>query len=154
MKKTGKKIAAGLVLGLMAAVPAVYAAMSEGHDHSKMHAAADSGANPLIEEMVQLDEVFRSVVSGVALGDGERVHAALESMHGAMEKTHEGVHAGKVTIPKNPGKVKEFVKMDKDFHAKLETLAHAAHKNDQKKMLALTKQLLDGCVSCHQMFRK
>lgn len=141
-------------MGLTAAVPAVYAAMSEGHDHSKMHAAADNGANPLIEEMVQLDEVFRSVFSGVALGDGERVHAAIESMHGAMEKTHEGVKAGKVTIPKNSGKVKEFVKMDKDFHARLETLAHAAHKNDQKKMLALTKQLLDGCVSCHQMFRK
>jgi len=154
MKKTGKKIAAGLVLGLMAAVPAVYAAMHEGHDHSKMHAAPDSGVNPLLEEMVQLDEVFRAVVSGVALGDGERVHAALESMHGAMEKTHEGVHAGKVTTPKNPKKVKEFVKMDKEFHAKLETLAHAAHKNDQKKMLLLTKQLLDGCVSCHQMFRK
>ena len=154
MKKAGKKIAAGLVLGLLAAVPAVYAAVHEGHDHNKMHAAADNGANPLIEEMVQLDEVFRAVVSGVALGDGERVHAAIESMHGAMEKTHEGVHAGKVTTPKNPEKVKEFVKMDRDFHAKLEALAHAAHKNDQKKMLALTKQLLDGCVSCHQIFRK
>lgn len=154
MKMTGKKIAAGLVLSLLVAVPAVYAAVHEGHEHSKMHAAANNGANPLVEEMMQLDEVFRAVVSGVALGDGERVHAALESMHGAMEKTHEGVKAGKVTTPKNPKKVKEFVKMDKDFHAKLETLAHAAQKNDQKKMLLLTKQLLDGCVSCHQMFRK
>lgn len=153
MKKTGKKITVMLGICILAVVPAVYAAM-EGHDHSKMHAAAESGTNPLTEEMAQLDEVFRAVVSGVALGDGERVHAALESMHGAMEKTHEGVEAGKVTIPKNPQRVKEFVKMDKEFHAKLETLAQAAHKNDQKKMLALTKQLLDGCVSCHQMFRK
>lgn len=150
MKKTGKKIAAGLVFCLLAAIPAVYA----GHDHSKMHAADDRGANPLIEEMLKLDEVFHAVVSGVALGDNERVHAALESMHGAMEKTHEGVKAGKVTIPKNPQKVKEFEKMDKEFHDKLETLAHAAQKNDQKKMLVLTKQLLDGCVACHQMFRK
>jgi len=154
MKKRGKKIAAGLLLLVMAAVPAAYAAMHEGHDHSKMHAAADNGPNPLIEEMVQLDEVFRAVVSGVALGDNERVHAALESMHGAMEKTHEGIHAGTVKTPKNPAKVKEFLKMDKEFHAKLETLAHTALKNDQKKMLLLTKQLLDGCVSCHQMFRK
>lgn len=154
MKTTGKKIAAGLALGLLAAVPTVYAALHEGHDQSRMHAASDTGVNPLVEEMVQLDEVFRAVVSGVALGEGERVHAALESMHGVMEKTHEGVHAGKVTTPKNPKKVKEFVKMDRDFHAKLETLAHAAQKDDQKKMLALTKQLLDGCVSCHQMFRK
>lgn len=154
MKKTGKSIAAGLILLLMAAVPAGYSAMHAGHDHSKMHAAADKGANPLIEEMVKLDEVFRAVVSGVALADGERVHAALESMHGAMEKTHEGVKAGKVTIPKNPERVKEFVNLDKEFHAKLETLAQAAHKNDQEKMLLLTKQLLDGCVHCHQLFRK
>lgn len=154
MKITGKKIGAGFVLLFLVTVPAVYAAMQEGHDHSTMRAAADNKDNPLIEEMEKLDEVFRAVVSGVALGDGERVHAALESMHGAMEKTHEGVNAGKVTIPKNPQRVKEFVKMDKDFHVKLETLAHAAHKNDQKNMLILTKQLLDGCVSCHQMFRK
>ena len=154
MKKTREKIAAGLVLFLLAAVPAVYAAMHEGHEHSKIHAATDNGVNPLIEEMEKLDEVFRAVVSAVALGDGERVHAALESMHGFKEKTHEGVHAGKVTIPKNPKRVKEFVKMDEDFHAKLETLAHAAHNNDQKKMLLLTKQLLEGCVSCHQIFRK
>ncbi len=154
MKTTGKKIAAGLVLCLLAVVPAVYAAMQEGHDHSKMHAAAEGGNNPLVEEMGQLDEVFRAVVSGVALGDGERVHAALESMHGTMEKTHEGVHAGKVTMPKNPQRMKEFVKMDKEFHEKLESLAQAAQKNDQKKMLTLTKQLLDGCVSCHQIFRK
>jgi len=154
MKKIGKKITVMLGICLLAVVPAVYAAMQEGHDHSKMHAAAEGGTNPLTEEMAQLDEVFRAVVSGVALGDGERVHAALESMHGAMEKTHEGVDAGKVTIPKNANKVKEFVKMDKEFHAKLESLAQAARKNDQKKMLTLTKQLLDGCVSCHQMFRK
>lgn len=154
MKKTEKKIGAGLMLLLMAAVPAAYAAMHEGHDHSKMHAATENRVNPLTEEMVQLDEVFRAVVSGVALGDNERVHAAIESMHGAMEKTHEGVKAGTVKTPKNPEKVKEFVKMDKEFHARLETLAHAAQKNDQKKMLALTKQLLDGCVGCHQMFRK
>lgn len=154
MKKTGKKIGAGFVLLLLAAAPAVYAAMTEGHDHSKMQAAGDNKDNPLTEEMEKLDEVFRAVVSGVALGDGDRVHAALESMHGDMEKTHEGVNAGKVIIPKNPQRVKEFVKMDKDFHVKLETLAHAAHKNDQKNMLVLTKQLLDGCVSCHQMFRK
>lgn len=152
--KKGKKIGAGLSLLLLAAVPAVYAAMYEKHDHSKMHAATDSAANPLIEEMVQLDEVFHAVVSGVALRDTERVHAAIESLHGAMEKTHEGVLAGKVTLPKNPQWVKEFVRMDKDFHARLETLAQAAKKNDQKEMLALTKQLLDRCVRCHQMFRK
>jgi hypothetical protein len=112
------------------------------------------GLNPLIEEMMILDRVFRDVVSAVALGDNNGVHKALESMHGTMEKTHEGVHGGSVVIPKNATRVKEFVQMDREFHEKLESLAGAAHRNDQKNMLVLTKQLLDGCVRCHEMFRK
>ena len=134
----------------------VLPAVAGGQEHS-VHTAATAPAspsdNPLIEEMVKLDAVFREVVSGVALGDGSRVHQALESMHGAMERTHEGVHHGTVKIPKNSGRVKEFVDLDKKFHAKLDTLAAAAHKNDQRAMLKLTKELLDGCVQCHHMFR-
>ncbi len=53
------------------------------------------GDDPLIEEMVQLDAVFREVVSGVSLGDGARVHRALETLHSTMEKTLEGVHCGR-----------------------------------------------------------
>ena len=134
----------------------VLPAVAGGREHS-VHTAATAPAspsdNPLIEEMVKLDAVFREVVSGVALGDGSRVHQALEAMHGAMERTHEGVHHGTVKIPKNSGRVKEFVDLDKKFHAKLDTLAVAAHKNDQRAMLKLTKELLDGCVQCHHMFR-
>jgi cytochrome c556 len=74
-------------------------------------------------------------------------------MHDTMEKTHEGVHYGTVKIPKNSGRVKEFVDLDKKFHAKLDTLASAAQKNDHQAMLKLTKELLDGCVQCHRMFR-
>lgn len=116
-------------------------------------APAVHGDNPLREEMVTLDAVFREVVSGVSLGDGARVHQALEAMHGTMEKTHEGVHRGTVKVPKNAARVKEFVDLDKQFHARLETLATAAHKNDQPAMLKLTKELLDGCVQCHRTFR-
>ena len=127
-----------------------------GQEHHPQHAApapASPGDNPLIEEMVKLDAVFREVVSGVSLGDGARAHQALEAMHGTMEKTHEGVHRGTVKVPKNSGRVKEFVALDKKFHAKLELLATAAQKNDQQAMLKLTKELLDGCVQCHRMFR-
>jgi cytochrome c556 len=114
---------------------------------------ADGQGNPLIEEMVILDKVFRDVVSGVAVGDGEAVHKALHAMHGTMEKTHEGVHAGAVKIPRNADRIEEFVALDKRFHQDLEALAHAAHAHDQEKMLGLTKQLLDACVRCHQRFR-
>ena len=126
------------------------ATLSHGSHAATTHQA---GANPLIEEMRTLDAVYREVVSAVALGDSTRVHKALESMHGTMEKTHEGVRAGTVAIPRNAARVKDFVNMDKEFHEKLEALAHAALRNNQKEMLRTTKLLLDKCVQCHQVFR-
>jgi cytochrome c556 len=122
-----------------------------GQDAATAPAVHDE--NPLIEEMTKLDTVFREVVSGVSLGDGARVHKALETMHGTMEKTHEGMHHGTVKVPKNAARVKEFVDLDKKFHARLESLSAAAHQNDQQAMLKLTKELLDGCVQCHRTFR-
>ena len=126
----------------------------EHHVHETGSVSSGPGGDPLKEEMMKLDGVFREVVSGVSLGDGARVHRALVTMHGTMERTHEGVHSGTVKIPKNAGKVKEFVDLDKKFHARLETLAVAAHQNDQRAMVKLTKELLDGCVQCHSRFRK
>ena len=123
---------------------------SSGHDEHLQK----KGGNPLIEEMMTLDRVFRDVVSAVSLRDNEQVQKVLESMHGTMEKTHAGVHAGSVVIPKNAERVEEFVKMDRQFHEKLESLASAARRNNQREVLRITKQLLDGCVRCHETFRK
>lgn len=135
-----------LVLAITLMASSLYA----GHDDR--HNDGESG-NPLVEEMLILDTVFRDVVSGVSLGDGEAVHGALESMHGTMERTHRGVHAGQVRIPRNADRLEEFVQMDKAFHEKLELLAHAAHEGDQSMMLNLTQTLLDGCVQCHSIYR-
>jgi cytochrome c556 len=129
-----------------------FIANSADHSHHKASKSpASSGA--LVEEMKALDAVFREVVSAVALGDGHRVHKALESMHGKMEKTQEALHAGEVKLKRNASKAAEFEKMDKDFHANLEMLAKAAHKGDRQNMTAVTKKLLDGCVACHNQFR-
>lgn len=140
---------AAFITAVLAATPFVAGAVD--HSQHKASSPADSGA--LVEEMRALDAVFREVVSAVALGDGNRVHHALESMHGKMEKTQEDLHSGKVSLRKNASKAAEFEKMDKDFHAKLEALGKAAHKGDGKGMTELTKKLLDGCVSCHKKFR-
>ncbi len=133
----------------------VVSVSTAGHDmHSHSDKETASGPNPLIEEMMVLDNAFREVVSAVAMGDGERVYKSLHAMHGTMEKTHEGVHEGTVKIPKNAHRQKEFVEMDKKFHQNLERLAEAGQKNDQAKMLRLTKTLIEGCVNCHRNFRK
>ncbi len=145
-----KKICAFVVLCCMPAVP-LSAAEHHGHEQEKERASA--GTNPLIEEMVKLDSVFHEVVSGVALGDADRVQKAVESMHGSMEKTHEGVHRGAVRLPKNADRMEDFVRKDVQFHEDLEKLAAAAGKNDRDAMLLVTKKLLDQCVGCHREFR-
>ncbi len=135
-------------------IPVFLYAGQDAHRHLHNEKQIPSGKNPLIEEMVILDRVFREVVSAVSLGDGARVQTALESMHGTMEKTHEGVHSGSVRIPRNSDRLDEFLQMDKEFHGNLEALAQAGHAGDQQTMLVLTKKLLDGCVTCHRTFRK
>jgi cytochrome c556 len=150
--------------GIAASVVVTLAAFGESNHDEKHHAdehkqeqAAqhkhEHGGNPLIEEMVALDSVFRDVVSGVAMSDGHRVHEALENMHGTMEKTHAGVKHGTVTLKKNANRLNDFIEQDKQFHGKLEDLAKAAHKNDGSAMVSLTKDLLDRCVKCHRDFR-
>ena len=147
MKKS-EFLKAAFITAVIATTPFVAGAVDHSH-----HDAFPAGSNALVEEMKALDAVFREVVSAVALGDGHKVHQALESMHGKMEKTQEALHAGKVVLRKNAAKAAEFEKMDKDFHARLETLGRAARKGDSKGMTEITKKLLDGCLSCHNKFR-
>lgn len=125
---------------------------AQGHEHMQHHDASHA-PNALVQEMIKLDAVFREVVSGVAMADGARVHKALEAMHGTMEKTHEEVGTGHVTLKKNADKLPQFVAMDKTFHASLEQLAHAAHEGNQERMLTITQGLLKGCVQCHQDYK-
>ncbi len=151
MKNTVYVLSLIIVLGLGGGHPAISHEDQVGHANNS---APIPGANPLIEEMTTLDRIFRDVVSAVVLGNGAVVHKALGLMHGAMEKTHEGIHTGFVTLPKNNERMTEFVRMDKQFHEKLEALADAGRRSNQKEMLSLTKQLLDRCVQCHRIFRK
>lgn len=144
-----------LCAGFLAIFALSAAAQEHKHHHShEAQASETSGPNALKEEMAKLDMVFREIVSGVALGDGKKVHSAIETLHGAMEKTQEAVHAGEVSLAKNANRVDEFIALDKEFHGNLEKLASAAQSNSRNKMLLYTKKLLDGCVKCHGAFRK
>ena len=153
------RIASYLLLGAACFLVAIAAGAGDDHDSAKhMHdhgapATAQESGNPLIDEMQTLDGVFREVVSAVSVGNGVRVYNALHSLHGTMERTHEGVRHGTVKLAKNADKLETFMNMDREFHGELDKLAAAAKKTDQQAMLTLTKRLLDGCVKCHGMFR-
>lgn len=111
-------------------------------------------SNPLLEEMHSLDTAFKEIVSAVAIGDGSSVYKSIESLHGLRERTHQAIESGMVRLPKNHHRLKEFLKLDIRFHTELGLLSKAARKNNQRKMLLLTKKLLDGCVNCHRVFKK
>jgi len=153
MKRMLRKTVSLFALFLIAGFPAAASVASEQQHH--VHASAQPApSNPLVEEMTALDAAFRNIVSAVALGDTEKVLGSIESLHGAMEKTRDGMHAGTVILPKNASRIKEFTERDARFHAKLEALDRATRRNNRREMLRITKQLLDGCVQCHQTFRK
>jgi len=116
--------------------------------------ATISETNPLMSEMTALDRAFRDIVSAVVLDDSDAVQRAIASMRGTREKTHEGIHAGTVVLPKNAVHVKDFIEMDRAFHDKLEALDRAARHNNLREMQRITHQLMNACVQCHQMFRK
>jgi hypothetical protein len=140
-------------LVLFAGSPALGATHDE-HQRNTSGSTQGAGANPLIDEMTTLNTAYRDIVSAVAVGDNGGVRKAIETMHGAMEKTQEGMHAGAVNLPKSAARTKEFEERDNKFHGKLSALDRAARHNNQREMLRITKQLLDGCVQCHQKFRK
>lgn len=142
-----------LFLAFLLCGPGIASAADDHHRHDHQAPAKGASTNALIDEMRQLDAAFREIVSAVALGDGHRVHEAVHSLHGTMEKTQEALHHGEVKLRKNAARAKEFERMDHEFHADLESLAKAAHSSDIQKMSGLTKKLLDGCVSCHTIFR-
>ncbi len=50
-------------------------------------------------------------------------------------------------------KIKQFIKMDKEFHENMEILIEASQKGDTKKMQEITHKLLNGCIDCHNKFR-
>lgn len=171
MEKTlySRFFAAALSTLLFAPVLGIAAEHSHGTHHQGQEVAAPADTstlappkeaahgwtrNPLVEEMQQLDSSFKEIVSAVIAGNGARVHKAIEAMHGRMERTQEAVHSGEVKIPKNPERVREFIALDKEFHSNLEKLAHSAEAENRPKMLIYTKKLIDGCVRCHNTFKK
>lgn len=109
--------------------------------------------SPVKAEMLMLDRAYRDIVSAVALGDSDGVLKAVQSVEASFEKTAKAMEAGTIVLPRNQERIKEFEKMDKEFHKNLEQLAEAAKKKNKSNTLKITKRLIDGCIKCHQSFR-
>ncbi len=109
--------------------------------------------SPVKTEMILLDSAFKNLIGSLVLNNLKDIEEPFHDVHAAREKTEEAIKKGKVVLPKNNEKMKEFIEMDEQFHRKLEALIHASRKGDMKKARQVTHDLLDACVQCHAKFR-
>lgn len=108
------------------------------------------------EKMIRLNRAFRDITTAVVIGDGERVEKVLDSLNsaGVMEKSRDAIRKGQITLKKNPEKIQEFIQFDQELQQNLEALLQAAKIDNEQKMAAITKKIIDNCVNCHTLFKK
>ena len=116
---------------------------------------AGGEVNLIMEEMTALDQAFKTIIDGVVLGDMERIKPAMMGVYEALERIERALKAGqKVILPKNQGQIREFIRLDDQFHSDLEDLTRAAETGQRKVVKNYAHRLLDSCVVCHEKFRR
>jgi cytochrome c556 len=122
---------------------------------SAMGQTKPKGGMALREEMVALEEAFEIIIDAVVFSNMELIKPAVVRFHKAREKVEEAIGSGqRIILPKNHDKFKEFVELDIKFHEDFGALEKAAGKGQRKVVKDQTHKLLDGCVVCHERFRK
>lgn len=110
--------------------------------------------NPLKEEMWLLNAAYKILVDSLILRNPQAIAGPFEKVLKAKPRTEAALEKGEIRLPKNNDKAGEFKKMDEEFHAMVEDLIGLSKKGDMSGVQKLTHRLLDGCVRCHDSFRK
>ncbi len=116
--------------------------------------AGKPAANPLKEEMWLLDTAYKGLIDAIVLRTPGAIAGPFEEVLKAKAKTEAALEKGTVWLPKNNERKDEFKKMDEDYHRMIEDLIRLSKKGDMKGVQALSHRLLDGCVRCHNTFRR
>lgn len=109
--------------------------------------------SPVKTEMKLLDAAFKNLINSLILNDPKAIEGPFHEVHMAKANTEKAIEKGELKLPKNGDKMKEFVRMDEEFHGKLVAVIMASRKGDMKGVKDATHQILDGCVQCHNKFR-
>ena len=131
-------------------IAAVFAALSSSATAQDTKTTAD---NPIKAEMRLLNNAFNNLINSLILNNPKAVEEPFHAVHRAKANTEKALERGDVRLPKNNDKIKQFIKMDKEFHENMEILIEASHKGDTKKIQEITHKLLNGCIGCHNKFR-
>ena len=115
---------------------------------------AKPAANPLKDEMWRLNAAFKGLIDAVVLRKPGDIAGPFEEVLKAKAATEAALEKGEIWLPRNNERKEEFRKMDEAFHGQIEDLIKLSKKGDMKGVQALTHRLLDGCVRCHNTFRR
>ena len=97
--------------------------------------------------------VLENAVRAVGDGDVSHIGHALHALHGAKESTESAVKDGSYVLPRNSDQLAAFLAMDDAFHDLLEAMVAASQANDVPAMALALGETMNGCHSCHALFR-
>ncbi len=117
-------------------------------------APAKPAANPLKDEMWHLNAAFKGLIDSLVLQTPGDIAGPFEEVLKAKAKTDAALEKGEIWLPKNNDRKDEFRKMDEESHGQIEDLIKNSKKGDMKGVQELTHKLFDGCVRCHNTFRR
>ena len=100
-----------------------------------------------------LHEALRDSVTAIANGTLDAIPPRLEQVDAARVSTEHAVESGQYRLPKNPGDLATFQRLDERFHADLESLAAKARSNEAAATSTQLGLVLAECGTCHTRFR-
>jgi hypothetical protein len=111
-----------------------------------------STRNALIKEMHSINENYQELVSNLSQGEWKKVIENSHNIHSAFilkqELSEEDMADLHRILPTR------FIEMDSQFHDHALKLAMAAKANDGELASMYLGKMMEGCVSCHQIYGK
>jgi hypothetical protein len=118
-------------------------------------AEQQESGNLIRREMIALDSAFKITLDAVVLNEPERILPAFHETNQLRAQVEQAVRSGgKIVLPRNQKRLKEFIRLDDKFHRDLELLLKASSRKNMGAIQRQTHRLLDACVRCHRIFRK
>jgi len=106
----------------------------------------------LIKEMHSINKNYQDLVSNLAQGNWNKVIENSHNIHSAFilkqELSEEDMADLHRILPER------FIEMDSKFHDHALKLAMAAQANDGELASMYSGKMMEGCVSCHQIYAK
>ncbi len=116
--------------------------------------AAKTATNPLKEEMWRLSAAFKGLINSLVLGTPSDVARPFEEVLKSRDAANAALKKGVIWLPKNNNRQAEFMRMDEELHREIKDLIRLSQKGDSRGELAFTHRLLNGCVRCHDVFKR